>query len=1269
MHRLTLAVVALAFGAFASAGPTGRASWPRLTVLRMAKPPTIDGTLAPGEWAGATPLTGFARFRSERLGPRQPRVWLAWSDACLLVAVEVPVPPGRKVRANTKSRDGDVWRDDSVEVHVDRGHRHKGQTQFVVNALGTQLDGREGDKAYNAAWTAAASIAKDAWRAELAIPWKATGGPPPKPGQLDGLNVAFNGPCVGGVLSWSPVRRSLHEAGNYAHLVYGTTLAAGLTRLDPARLDAAEGLVIGNGKVPVTLTLSERSKEGRSAVLTETTRTIEAPGRFALPIRIPRQQGFPVPGEYTLELRGEPKGTRIWTHRAAVTIGPPLALTVQAFIRENYLNVKAALEPSSFAPRHTTVRLRVDGPKDIVLDESLTPDPKTGIAQRRIDGARVPVGKLTVRATATRRPKGRAYTVEKTLDSPLRPPWLGTRVGISDEVMPPWTPLAVEGDAVKPWGRTYRFARSLLPTEVVTRGASVLAGPIALGGRANGKDVVWQPLPDQATSHKPAVVVIGGGAESDSLRLRGTATIEYDGMVRVDLTLAPKGATTLERLWLDVPLKPKHARYLYHFPGRWGSVANSGHLPPEGWAHAFKPFVWLGDDDRGFAWFCESDQHWRPADPDRAITITRTPKATVLRLHLIEQPMKFDRALSYTFGFQATPVKKPEKTVWDYRICHHGAYGVESRPAVSAGRIVYPAARHLRAEQGTFECWYQPAFDTERTTPRTERKHQGNRGLFAVRWAGNSNCGLYWNWWVQGLVAWSRDQGKVTHYQQAPFDWKAGEWHHIAMTWGDAIRIYIDGKLLSTKPTPGFFPHDLADAEIEIGGTQPLATVDDVRILRVARPPTASPGAHRPDADTLLLDPFDGYGKPGARTPGQADSTVKFGPARFGQGAVWTPGKALTHLEWLASLGVRTLCFHEHWSPYQSYPYVTDANRPRLKSLVEGCHKRGVNLLLYMARSFSNIAPDWELRSDECLIAPRRGGYHRKPEQRAYTMCWRSPRKDFCLYHLAKMLDEFGHDGWYLDGSEWPVACTNRHHGCGYIAPDGTVRPTYDIFATRDFMKRLYVLTRRRRPHGQINIHNSTVMTIPTLAWGTSTWGGEQLDTHKAGSRTLDILPMDAFRTEFMGRQWGVPAEFLVYERRPYTSKHMLAYTLLHGVLIRPSPADALARISALWKVYDAFPFGDAEMLPYWNNAHVLTCTPKGIYATAYRRPGEGLLLFVSNLGDADAQATVTLNAKRLGWKGAWRAWDALSGEAIAVADGAIRLPIGSWEYRVVRAR
>ena len=648
---------------------------------------------------------------------------------------------------------------------------------------------------------------------------------------------------------------------------------------------------------------------------------------------------------------------------------------------------------------------------------------------------------------------------------------------------------------------------------------------------------------------------------------------------------------TVEELLLEMPIRPEHARYLYHFPGQWGSVANSGFLPADGWTHAFKPFVWLGDEDRGLAWFCESDENWSPADPNRALTIARSEDRVVFCCHLIERPTVLTGPLKYTFGFQATPVKNPEKTVWDYRITHSGNYGLEREPAQGPGtQITYPAVGNVRAEEGTFECWYRPAYDTERELPVEQRQHMANRSLFTIKWGPDiqrgTNCGLYWNELVQGPVVWSRKDGEVLLNPGAPFDWKAGQWHHLALTWSDKICIYVDGKLLSESPNAGFIPAPLDDAVIEIGGGSALATIDEVRILSVARPPAADPGPYEPDEQTLLLDHFDNDGVAARRHADRprehaADSRVSpFVPAKFGLGPTWEPAYAPTELQRLASRGVRTICFHEHWSPYQSHPYVTDENRPKLRSLVDGCHQHGIGLLLYMSRQFADNSPEWARYSKEVLAEPPWGIYERQPPQKAYYVCWNSVWKDFCLFHLDRLLAEFGHDGWYLDGPEWPMACNNQLHGCGYRAADGTVRPTYDIFATRDFMKRLYVLTRQRKPDGQLNIHNSTVMVIPTLGWGTSTWGGEQIDAIKPPVKTLDILPMDAFRTEFMGRQWGVPSEFLVYDGQPYYAKDLLAYTLLHGVLIRPAGHEHLDRIAAVVEGLRRVPLQGREAVP-----------------------------------------------------------------------------------------
>jgi hypothetical protein len=74
-----------------------------------------------------------------------------------------------------------------------------------------------------------------------------------------------------------------------------------------------------------------------------------------------------------------------------------------------------------------------------------------------------------------------------------------------------------------------------------------------------------------------------------------------------------------------------------------------------------------------------------------------------------------------------------------------------------------------------------------------------------------------------------------------------------------------------------------------------------------------------------------------------------------------------------------------------------------------------------------------------------------------------------------------------------------------------------------------------------------------------------------------------------------------------------------------------------------------------------------GVYATGYQRSQDGLLAFVSNLGETDVSARVRLDLRRLGLTGRLSAWDALSQMPIPLTDATRVLHIGRWQYRLLR--
>lgn len=636
------------------------------------------------------------------------------------------------------------------------------------------------------------------------------------------------------------------------------------------------------------------------------------------------------------------------------------------------------------------------------------------------------------------------------------PPWAGSPAGRFDGVLSPWTPVSVSEKVVNVWGRSYSFATLPFPASVITRGTEILAHPITLRAILSGKPVTWQSEKFQVASVSPARVTIDVRAGAEGLQCEGTILVEYDGMIRCDIRLLPQQAgLVLDELALEVPLRSEYAKYLHFWPGRWGSALNSRAIPEEGFRSPFKPFFWLGDEWRGFAWFAESDRNILGVDPENVIEVNRRDNTVVLTIHLVGKGHTFAEPLDYTFGFQATPVKPTKPDAWDYRISHMGNYGIEDNP------------------------------------------------------------------------------------------------------------------------------------------------------------------------------------------PGTLDQ--------------------------LAKLGVKTICFHEHWTDIQNYPKTTHGDK--LRKLVKACHERGIQLLLYHGYEMSTIAPEWDQYHEECLVFPRAGGYKRKPEQTAYIVCYRSHWQDFLCDGIDKLMDEYGIDGVYLDGTSEPWGCRNQKHGCGYVKPDGSIGVTYPIFAVRETMRRIYTIVKRHNPQGQVNVHQSTCMVIPTLAFATSYWDGEQLQSVKRPDSPLTLLPLDTFRAEFMGHNWGIPAELLWYGSGPFTRKEAELLGLLHDVPVRPNTLQDVAVFSKIWRTFDDFGRDQADWLPYWENRDFVKTTPETVKVSLYNRQRKGLIAVVANIGSEPAHAEVTFNFDRLSQPETLIAEDVLTEGRITLAKGLLQLELAPLTFSMIRLR
>ena len=252
--------------------------------------------------------------------------------------------------------------------------------------------------------------------------------------------------------------------------------------------------------------------------------------------------------------------------------------------------------------------------------------------------------------------------------------WLGNTLGLADKVLPPWTPMQADANHVQCWGRDYQLGDSPMPVQITSRDRALLARAPVLR-LARGKQVVaWQTgtrsqtLSRARTKHE-ATGHMAGMLGDAPVRVNVRTTTEYDGLMLVELSLAPVRRPDLDTLVLDIPVKAEHAICRHRYARTWAGL--TGYLSAKQGVvdqTRFIPYYWLGDNDRGLFWMCESDEMWPNGQEANAIEVVRHGEEVILRLNVLAAGQKLPARWRFVFGLQATPVKPIPKDWRKYRM-------------------------------------------------------------------------------------------------------------------------------------------------------------------------------------------------------------------------------------------------------------------------------------------------------------------------------------------------------------------------------------------------------------------------------------------------------------------------------------------------------------------------------------------------------------------------------------------------------------------------
>lgn len=274
--------------------------------------------------------------------------------------------------------------------------------------------------------------------------------------------------------------------------------------------------------------------------------------------------------------------------------------------------------------------------------------------------------------------------VVKKFERKVFPEWEHKNLGKSRRVYPPFTPIKVEGRKLYTVMKEYELNDWGLLSSVKTEDQEwrikkeLLASPMSYMAIMGSEE--FQPTKGNLLFKEKAEdrVVAQADFSLGDLKLQSISTLDYDGTLRVDLTLLPT-KKEIRSLILEIPLQDSQINMMHAMADGIRDVVLSDYIPPgEGvvWdasklmTSSFPPnfctYIFLGNPRRGLCWFTENDKGWSwdPQKPN--LQLVREGNILKLQINLINNPLIIKEPRTITFGILAAPVK-PRLKGWRYR--------------------------------------------------------------------------------------------------------------------------------------------------------------------------------------------------------------------------------------------------------------------------------------------------------------------------------------------------------------------------------------------------------------------------------------------------------------------------------------------------------------------------------------------------------------------------------------------------------------------------
>jgi hypothetical protein len=667
----------------------------------MKQAPTIDGNIDPAEWATAAGLDGLVRQTELKLEPRRVKCFVGATETTIYVAIQSQLPDEGQLLTRVDSDSLKVAYDDSLEVYIcpAPNSNDKVDYQFIENSAGKcgyniHLSGNAQETpSWSGNWKHANGLHDGWWHFECAIPIESMGTVTKGRKTTDGVWA------INATRNWRPDWSWTSLGGGYANsglpFVFTSEPAPAVQfawKNDPCFPPAEGTLTISNPSTkPLQLNAVLQTVRNRMPEMKEEKALTLAPGQSET-LKQSLTENDPTTYYDQLAQVTSSDGTNIYYKRATqwkrstektrwVTEKPkesaPVDFRFAYYPSKNKMRVAADISglPKDAKPSNVTATIRTKADKKVVKTVSFPIDQFKDGRQELVFQLPAIEGEfeIALKVEGENAPKNEAVqSFERK-----KFPWEHTQLGTSTKVYPPFTPIVVEGKKLSTVLRDHTLNDVGLLDQVTATSANtkiskaILAAPMRYVVKIGGADTPVAAKPMKVVSAKPDQAVVQGSFAAGSLNASWKDVWEYDGAVKVDLTIQTTDKTPVTELTLEIPFSNDTAPLIHAnsdrirapvaevVPKGSGKVWDATKVACDDYIKNFAPYVYLGSGIRGLCWFAENDKGWgwNPETPN--VEVVRRGDQVVMVVHLINKPTVLDKPQTLSFGLLAAPVKPP----------------------------------------------------------------------------------------------------------------------------------------------------------------------------------------------------------------------------------------------------------------------------------------------------------------------------------------------------------------------------------------------------------------------------------------------------------------------------------------------------------------------------------------------------------------------------------------------------------------------------------